>query len=75
MVFKKFEQLRTKHQILFTLIIIFAVISIWRGVWGLSDQYLLPSKPILSLWVSLLIGIIILIGAHYSLKEIVKEIV
>jgi len=75
MAFKKFSQLKTKHQILLTGVIVIAVISIWRGFWGLCDEYLFPANYKLSLWVSLIFGFIILISAHYPLRDIVKELV
>lgn len=70
MVFKKFSKLKTKHQILFAILIAFAVIAVWRGFWGLMDIYLFPENYELSLWVSLIIGLIILISSHYAVKEL-----
>jgi len=70
MVFKEFTKLRTKHQILFAVLITFAVVSIWRGFWGLLDEYLFPENYLLSLWVSLVIGLIILVSTHYAVREL-----
>jgi hypothetical protein len=36
--FKKFGKLKPK-QIVFAILIAFAVISFWRGVWGLMDEF------------------------------------
>ncbi len=68
--FKKFSEMKTKHQILFAVLIAFAVISFWRGVWGLMDQYLFPENYQLSLWVSLIVGLLILVSTHYATKEL-----
>ena len=57
-------------QILFALLIGFAVISFWRGVWGLLDIYLLPNNQSASFWISIIIGIVILTATHYSVKEL-----
>ena len=71
MVFKKFSKLKTKHQILFAIIISFAVVAVWRGFWGLMDLYLLPENYELSLWTSLIIGLIILVSTHYAVRELI----
>ncbi len=53
----------------FAIMIAFAVISFWRGLWGLLDYYLFPGNYKLSLWTSLLIGMIILIVTDYLSRE------
>ena len=62
---------RDWKKISFAIIIAFAVISFWRGVWGLMDLYLFPSNHTLSLLSSITIGIVILILAGYSTKALV----
>ena len=71
MVLKKFHKMKTKGQILFALLIGFAVVSFWRGVWELQDIYLFPENHELSLWTSLIIGIVILASTHYVVKELI----
>lgn len=68
--YKKISQMETHHQILFSILIAFAVISFWRGVWGLMDLYLLPENPQLSIWISLIVGLTILGITHYTAKEL-----
>lgn len=58
------------HQILVALLIGFAVIAFWRGIWGLLDIYLFPSDYRLSLWASMILGLLILAGTHYTVKEL-----
>jgi hypothetical protein len=41
-------------------IIGFFVVNSWRGIWVLQDVYLLPSQPLLSPWLSHLIGTLML---------------
>ena len=68
--YNKFKEMGSFKQILFALLIGFAVVSFWRGTWGLLDIYLLPNNTELSMWVSLVIGIVILIWTHYAVKEL-----
>lgn len=67
---KKISQMKSKHQIAFAILIAFAVISFWRGVWGLMDEYLFPNNYQLSLCTSLVLGIIILVLTNYAVKEL-----
>jgi hypothetical protein len=68
--FKKLSNMRTEHQTIFALIIAFAVISFWRGIWGLMDVYLFPNNLPMSFIASLVIGLVILILTHYTVKEL-----
>ena len=67
---KGFAKMSSVKQIAFAVLIAFAVISFWRGIWGLSDQFLFPNDYTLSLWISLIVGLIILITTHYTTKEL-----
>jgi hypothetical protein len=55
------------------LLIGIAVVSFWRGAWGLMDLYLFPDNPPLSFIVSLVIGLTILISTHYLIKELTGD--
>jgi len=57
-------------QIAFAILIAFAVVSFWRGVWGLMDEFLFPNNYVLSLWSSVIIGILILLITHHATKEL-----
>ena len=57
--------------VLYTLLIAFAVISFWRGVWGLMDLHLYPSNRTISLILSLIIGIAIL----YTTENLIKRLI
>ena len=65
---KRINKLKSHHHIIFAIIIGFAIISFWRGIWGLLDLYLFPSNQIISLWTSTLLGILILIATRYLIK-------
>ena len=42
------------------LLIAFAIIAFWRGIWGLMDVYVFPNKLWLSYLISIIIGIAII---------------
>ena len=67
--FGKMGRMKSRHQIGFALLVAFAVISLWRGIWGLMDIYLFPSNYEASLWASVVIGFIILVLTHHFTKE------
>lgn len=67
---KETTQKRNIKTISYTVLIAFAIVSFWRGVWGLMDVYLFPNNHILSLSISVLIGLVIL----YSTKHIIGEL-
>ncbi len=66
----KNQRFRQRHPHLFFLVGGVAIIMFWRGVWGLLDTYLLPQYEILSLLVSIALGVIILYLDDFSLDEL-----
>ncbi len=44
------------------LVAIVGVVMMWRGLWGLFDEYLWPNKPKLSYWTTFLAGFAVLIA-------------
>jgi hypothetical protein len=64
---------RNNHlkKVTYTIIIAFAIVSFWRGVWGLMDLYLFPSSRAISYSVSVLVGIIILSLTKNLIKHLV----
>ena len=62
---------RPLKKITFTILIAFAVVSFWRGIWGLMDLYLFPQNQVLSFFVSCIIGLAIL----YSTKNLLKSLI
>lgn len=67
----KLKKIKIWKKISFAILVGFAVISFWRGVWGLLDLYLFPKNHELSFWFSIIIGIIILIGAENITEKLV----
>jgi len=62
--------LKRGHKVSLALLIGFAVVAFWRGTWGLLDMYLFPNNFQLSLWVSVLLGVIILVSAHKLITQL-----
>jgi len=56
---------------IYTIIVAFAIVCFWRGCWHLMDVYLFPNNPMLSSWISLFLGILIL----FFTKNLIKHLV
>ena len=73
MVFRDVSKLKTKHQAVFAILIVIAVVEVWRGVWGLRDRvgaHFLADNPELDFLLSIVVGLIILATTHYMVKEL-----
>jgi quinol-cytochrome oxidoreductase complex cytochrome b subunit len=57
---QKLQQLKSLHPNANVIAIIFAIIMLWRGVWGLLDKYLFPGSPTLSYLTCIALGAVIL---------------
>ena len=68
--FHRIKKLPPFKQVIFTLVIGFSVVAFWRGAWGIMDIYLLPNNYEASSWISILIGLFVLIATHYLTKEL-----
>ena len=68
---KRFHKMESRYQLVFVILIAFAVVSFWRGIWGLMDEYFFPGHYQLSLWFSLILGLVILIVTGYASKELI----
>ncbi len=58
-------------KVFLTLLLAFAIISFWRGAWGLMDIYLFPGNHLLSVIISLILGVIILYSTESLLDRLV----
>ena len=54
-----------------TILLALAVVSFWRGIWGIMDLYLLPKNPTASFAISIIIGIIIVYSIKHKLKLLI----
>lgn len=68
--FAHFRKMKVKHQLLTAILIGIAVVSFWRGAWGLMDVYIFPDNYLLSSWISMVAGVVVLIATHYATKEL-----
>ena len=78
--FTKISTLKAHEQSFFALVIAIGVISVWRGIWHLSDVVLFPGEEFLastdihnymmSALASLAIGLVVLGVTHYVVKEL-----
>ena len=59
------------REVFYTLLAAFAIISFWRGVWGLMDIYLFPNNYTESLLVSIVIGV----ATIYSIEGMWKKVI
>lgn len=66
--YPKFKNLKTHHQLIWSLVIVVSLVSIWRGVWGLMDAFIFPNNFLLSVITTLFAGIIMITVTHYKLK-------
>jgi hypothetical protein len=67
---KSSERGRVRREVIVAIALVVAIISLWRGIWGLSDLYLFQDNVVLSYFASIVIGLAILSFAHYGLKQV-----
>jgi hypothetical protein len=70
MVSKFHKSFRKKHPDLHALIALFAIVMIWRTVWGLMDNYFLPQWPFASYVIGGIVGLIVLLYDDFHLSEL-----
>ena len=69
--FKKIYHMRSQRdQTVYAILVLIAIVAIWRGFWGLMDTYLMPTHPEISYVLSLLIGLAIISATHYKVKKL-----
>lgn len=67
---KIYRKILGKFSNLHAIITAVALIMLWRGVWGLMDNYLFPENPDLSFVFSILAGLLILFLDDFRFEEI-----
>ena len=63
-------QLQHKRTTFNSIIIVVAIIMLWRGVWGLLDLYLFPGIPTLSYVVSISVSLLVLYLNDFHLDNL-----
>lgn len=56
------------------LVIVIGVVLVWRGIWQLADRFVLPSYPILSEILGIIIGLILLYLPEGELSYLTGEV-
>ncbi len=56
----KIAELKARYPIANVVVVIIAIVMLWRGVWGLLDVYLFSGSPVLSYLTSLFLGGLVL---------------
>lgn len=62
--------LKDLHPAVNAIVVIFAIIMLWRGVWGLLDVYLFPGSPTFSYLLSISLGALVLYLDDFRLKDL-----
>jgi len=73
LLFDKLKRMKKRHQLLFAILISFAIIQFWRGVWGITDYVfiqLFPEHELASYFVSIALGIFFLAASGYLIAEL-----
>lgn len=63
-------RLKNEHPTANAIVVILAIIMLWRGVWELLNLYLFPGSPTFSNLLSLALGALILHLDDFSLKDL-----
>jgi Fuseless len=66
----KLAEFKARHPNGNAIVIIFAIIMLWRGAWGLLDTYFFPGNPTLSHIVSIILGALILYLDNFSIENL-----
>lgn len=56
----KTAELKVRYPLINVVIVIVAIIMLWRGVWGLLNTFLFPGSPVFSYLASVALGVLIL---------------
>jgi hypothetical protein len=54
------QQFKNDHPIINAIVILLAVVMLWRGIWGILDTYFFPGSPLFSYLVSIGLGALVL---------------
>ncbi len=61
---------KSEHPNANAIVIVLGIIMLWRGVWGLLDQFLFPGSPTLSSLISIGLGVLVLYIDDFSLDNL-----
>jgi Fuseless len=64
------SRLKLEHPTANAILVIVAIIMLWRGVWELLNLYLFPGSPTFSNLLTIALGALILRLDNFSLKDL-----
>jgi hypothetical protein len=64
------QQLKLNYPTVNVIVIIFAIIMLWRGVWGLLDTYFFPGSPTFSHLTCIALGVVILYLDNFRIDNL-----
>jgi len=67
---RRFNKFRKRHQLVFSLIELSALVCLWRGIWGLMDLYFFAHDPAMSYTFSIAIGATVVVITHFMVKNV-----
>jgi len=68
--FKNIRKFLKKRDRLSTILELFAAVAIWWGIWGILDLFVFPHNELLSYFISILLGFLIIFIVGSELDEI-----
>ncbi|MDA1343298.1 MAG: hypothetical protein O2966_05430 [Proteobacteria bacterium] len=66
----KLKQLKSLYPSANVIVIVFAIILLWNGVWGLLDTYLFPGSPTFSNLLCITLGAVILYLDDFKIENL-----
>ena len=66
----KLAEFKARHPNGNAVVIVLAIVMLWRGAWGLLDTYFFPGNPIISYIVSMALGALILYLDNFSIEHL-----
>jgi len=64
------QQLKSNYPTANVIVIILAIIMLWRGVWGLLDTYFFPGSPTFSHFTCIVLGAVVLYLDNFRLDNL-----
>ncbi|NOT11134.1 MAG: hypothetical protein HOP23_04775 [Methylococcaceae bacterium] len=66
----RLTQFKTRYPNANAIIIVFAIVMVWRGAWGLLDTYFFPGSPTFSFLSCIAIGALILYLDDFRIENL-----
>jgi hypothetical protein len=67
---RSYRRFKKRNKLIHILFAAIAVVFFWRGIWGLLDMFFLPTNPLVSNLISVVVAFVILYFDDFHLKEL-----